>query len=252
MLTGFLPEDGIKNPGECHPEADSNWDAFVRKALQKDPDLRFAACDEMLAALDGLGAAWEKKKRDFCRLSPPGNSFAIQAEKQTAKKLRSTALKASPKEAGPVFGCDRLMRPVAYSDAASSIWVQGEVAFDLLNGLVWQRSGSEDPLDRAAARAYVESLRLEAFAGISGWRLPTVDELLALLRRPGFGIEDCLPPAFDKKQKALWSSDRATFVSGWYVNMELGFAGSADFTCRFHVRAVACASPQPPGNVCPR
>jgi hypothetical protein len=36
----------------------------------------------------------------------------------------------------------------------------------------------------------------------------------------------------------LWSSDRRTFVSAWYVNMELGFAGFADFTCRFHARAV--------------
>jgi serine/threonine-protein kinase len=241
LLTGFLPEDAIKNPGECHPEADSNWDAFIRKALQNDPDLRFATSDEMLAALDGLSAAWEKKKQDFCRLSPSGNSSAVQAEKRIAEKLRSAPLKASPKEAGPIFGCDRLMRPVAYSDVASTISVQGEVAFDLLNGLVWQRSGSEDPLDRAAAQAYAESLKLEAFAGISGWRLPTVDELLSLLRRPGFGIEDCLPPAFDKKQKALWSCDRATFVSGWYVNMELGFAGFADFTCRFHARAVASA-----------
>ena len=241
MLTGFLPEDAIRNPGEYHPEADSSWDAFVRKALENDPESRFATSEEMLAALDGLSAAWEKKKQDFCRLFPPGNSSAIQAEKQTAQKLRSAALKASTREAAALFACDSLMRPASYAEAGASIAVHEEVAFDFLNGLVWQRSGSDDTLDRAAAQTYVESLKLEAFAGISGWRLPTVTELLSLLRRPGFGIEDCLPPAFDKKQKALWSCDRCTFVSGWYVNMELGFAGFADFTCRFHVRAVADA-----------
>ncbi len=245
MLTGLLPEDGIRKPAEFHPETDSSWDAFVLKALENDPDRRFATAEEMLAALDDLSAAWEKKKKDFCRLFPPGGTSVIQAEKPNGGKLRKAALKASPKEAAALFGCDGLRRPLAYSDG-SRISVRGDVVFDLLNGLVWQRSGSGDPLDRAGADGYAESLNLEAFAGISGWRLPTVDELLSLLRRPGFGIEDCLLPAFDKKQKALWSCDRCTFVSGWHVNMELGFAGFADFTCRFHVRAVADAEDKSP------
>ena len=138
-----------------------------------------------------------------------------------------------------MFGCDRLMRPLAYRESSSILSAEGDVVLDYANGLVWQRSGSEDPLDRAGAGDYCESLNVEVFAGIPGWRLPTVDELLSLLRRPGFGPEDCLLPAFDTTQKALWSCDRCTFVSGWYVDTELGFAGFADFTCHFHVRAVA-------------
>ncbi len=245
MLTGFLPEDGIRNPGDFLPEADSSWDAFVRKALENDPDRRFGTPEEMLAALDELSGVWEKKKRDLCRFfsrdpqpERPGSYL-----KHTGKKLRSAALKASPKEASALFDCDRLMRPLAYRDDSSSLSAQRDVVFDYANGLVWQRSGSEDALDRPGADAYCESLNTEAFAGTSGWRLPTVDELLSLFRRPGFGMGDCLPAAFDTRQKTLWSCDRCTFVSGWYVHMELGFAGFADFTCQFHVRAVADADP---------
>ena len=265
MLTGFLPEDGIRNPGDFHPEADSSWGAFVRKALEDDPDRRFATPEEMLAALDELGAIWEKRKQDLCRIresrvpaferagsqktldrgAETGSQFPEAAPQvETGKKLRSVAVKASRKEASAVFGCDELMRPLAYrSHGSLSCPDERDAVFDYTTGLVWQRSGSEDRLDRAGAGAYAESLNMEGFAGISGWRLPTVDELLSLLRRPGFGPEDCLLPAFDSRQKAIWSCDRCTFVSGWYVDMELGFAGFADFTCHFFVRAVADAGP---------
>jgi serine/threonine-protein kinase len=248
MLTGFLPEDGIRNPEDFHPEADSIWGAFVRKALENDPDRRFETPEEMLAALDELGAAWEKKKQDLCRLKDPrvgGSRVQTQDPgpfRGTGKRLRSAPLKISRKEASAVFGCDGLMRPLAYRTDSLSLSNGGKVVFDYANRLVWQRSGSEDLLDRAGARAYCESLNTDSFAGFSGWRLPTVDELLSLLRRPGFGLEDCLFPAFDTRQKALWSCDRCTFISGWYVDLELGFAGFADFTCHFHVRAVAATA----------
>jgi serine/threonine-protein kinase len=251
MLTGFLPDEGIRNPEDYHPEADSSWGAFVRKALENDPDRRFATPDEMLAGLEELSAAWEKKKQDTCRFAsgvlsaPRLETLDPKPSRWSRKKLRSVALKVRSKEASAIFGCDRLMRPLAYNDDITSLSVRRDVVYDSAGGLVWQRSGSEDPLDRAGAEAYAESLNVTGFAGVRGWRLPTVDELLSLLGRPGFGIWDCFLPAFDTRRKSLWSCDRCTFVSGWYVNMELGFAGFADFTCHFHVRAVAGVKPLP-------
>ncbi|MHC1725664.1 MAG: DUF1566 domain-containing protein [Syntrophobacteraceae bacterium] len=238
MLTGLLPEDGIRMPSEYHPEADEAWDDFVRKALQTDPENRFTTPGEMLTALEELGVEWERKKTDFCRLfsRTPARKQPTSIERCSGKP-RSSPVKAAAGQAASIFGCNELMHPLHQSEK-ELVCSDGETVSDSCNGLVWQRSGSEDPLDRKDADKYIALLNEQRFCGSSQWRLPTVDELFSILDRPEFGTKDCIPPAFDRTQKVLWSSDRCTFVSGWYVNMEIGFAGFADFTCHFHVRAV--------------
>ena len=228
--------------------------AICRESPGKNPEDRFTTPEEMLAALEELSAAWEKKKLDVCRLSDgrqkvkdrrqkikPSDELLVAGFGLKNPKLRNTPLKVSPKEASSLFGCDRLMRPLAYNDDISSLTVEKEVVFDCAKGLVWQRSGAEDPLDRSEAQSYCESLSAEAFGGFWGWRLPTVDELLPLLRRPGFGVGDCFLQLSGFQADDPLELRQMRFCSGWYVNMELGFAGYADFTCRFHVRAVADA-----------
>lgn len=243
MLTGLLPEEGVRKPSEYHPDAEQGWDEFVEKALQTDPDRRFTTPDDMLRALDNLSSEWEKKKETFCRYVPdnrPGNSAEEQRRKITpcGVKLRSAPLKTNPKSAPEAFGCDRLMRPTRYSDGNFIHLFEGATVFDSRSGLVWQQSGSDDTLSRTETLHYIHDLNTCGFCGCSHWRLPTVDELFSILKSPTLEVQDCLDPVFDGKHKMLWSSDRCTFVSGWYVNMELGFADFADFTCRFHVRAV--------------
>ena len=67
-------------------------------------------------------------------------------------------------------------------------------------------------------------------------RLPTVNELMSILNPPG---EDfCLEPVFSPHQKWLWSADRRSFRSAWYVDAEMGFVSSHDITGFFHVKAV--------------
>ncbi len=239
MLTGLLPEDGILKPGRYHPEADSGWDRLIETALAPDPDRRFGTPAEMLAALEELSAAWDGRKEAFCRMHPEDDEARGRSKPEaTGETLRSMPVKVSAKEAPDVFGCDTLMRPARYA-ACDSFLPQGPVVKDTDTGLLWQQSGSEDPLSREEALQYVENMNKANFGGTSRWRLPTVSELFSILRAPTFGIEDCRTPEFDRRQTTLWSIDRCTFVSGWHVNMELGFAGPADFTCGCHVRAVS-------------
>ncbi|MFZ2445686.1 MAG: protein kinase [Syntrophobacteraceae bacterium] len=236
MLTGLLPQDGVGRPSDRHPDADADWDRFVERALEPDPRRRFSTADEMLRDLEGLSLAWSRKKESFCRIAGEAERGGPAAGAR--KVLRSAPVKVGSKEAPNVFGCDALMRPLRYSEPELKHSADGSVVFDPESGLSWQASGSADPMDWHAARGYVESLNATGFAGRSLWRLPTVDELLSILRPPVLGFRDCIAPAFDRKQKTLWSCDRRTFTSAWHADMELGFAGSADFTCRFYVRAV--------------
>ena len=169
----------------------------------------------------------------LARTKPPG-----RPEGRTGGKIRSEPVKACAREAPQVFGCDNLMRPLSYSAGELAISAGGQVVFDRSTGPAWQASGTADPLDWESARKYIAHLNAANFGGCSRWRLPTIEEFLSIVRPPGLGIQDCLSPAFDRRQKMLWSCDRCTFTSAWHLDVELGFAGCADFTCHFHARAV--------------
>jgi tRNA A-37 threonylcarbamoyl transferase component Bud32 len=236
MLTGTFPEEDPPQAGQGHPDAGSAWDVFVANALRRDPEERYGSAEEMASALEALAAAWAKKKLEFCRLAPGPEKAG--AEDARAGKLRDRPVKVRPAEAVSVFGCDRFFRPLIYGRRDFSPSGDGLTVFDRSTGLCWQRSGSTGPLSWTGAHDYIAALDREKFGGASGWRLPTVSELLSILRPVALGAEDCIEPVFDPEARLLWSADRRTFVSAWYVDAGLGFAGWAGFTCRFFVKAV--------------
>ncbi len=239
MLTGLLPEDGPQRPSLCHPDADPAWDRFVERAIAPEPARRFASADEMLAGLEELALAWAAKKENFCRatvLTPDGPQGPVRF------KIRSTPVKVRAENAPQLFGCDGLMRPLRYPETDPAVSADGSIVFDRSAGLAWQASGTSDPLDRESAGGYIQRLNAASFGGCSRWRLPTIEELLSITRPPGLDFRDCIAPVFDRRQKLLWSCDRCTFTSAWYLDVELGFAGCADLTCHFHARAVTEAA----------
>ena len=95
---------------------------------------------------------------------------------------------------------------------------------DHATGLVWQLSGSPYPMNWKDAHAYIARLN-EPQTDSSPWRLPTIEELITILSPLPQGTGHCLEPLFDARQTYLWSCDRCTFISGWYVNLEMGFVG---------------------------
>lgn len=94
---------------------------------------------------------------------------------------------------------------------------EGEVVVDLLTGLRWLKAANVTgtPVGWQEALAAVDALNRQAMAGRTGWRLPNINELEALV--------DCachspaLPAGhpFEDVQEVYWSSTTSVFETGW-------------------------------------
>ena len=82
--------------------------------------------------------------------------------------------------------------------------------------LMWQQRASPQPLDRDRAQRYVQELNARRFSGYSDWRLPTLEEALALM---GSGsTEDChLHRLFDRSGQATRTADTTDGEKDWIV-----------------------------------
>ena len=86
---------------------------------------------------------------------------------------------------------------------------------DRATGLMWQKDGSPKHLTLKRATYYIGSLNDKRFMGYSDWRLPTVEELVSLIRfNVGRGLN--INPLFTTKRKPYWSSDSG-FVEDRYM-----------------------------------
>jgi serine/threonine protein kinase len=236
MLTGRLPLNDADRPSRFNPDLDDAWDVFLSRSIDPDPQNRFASARQMSIELDGLAAAWQKRKENICRIADPAVEIEMQA-RVTPAKLRSRRVKVNPREAKRVFGVDDLWRPQNYVRNNFESTPNGTIT-DQATGLVWQWSGSEYPLTWHAAADYIETLNQQRFADRDTWRLPTVNELMSLLARTPHGEDYCIEPVFDQNQVTLWSCDRRSFTAAWYVSVEMGFVGWQDFSAYYYARAV--------------
>lgn len=50
-----------------------------------------------------------------------------------------------------------------------------------------------------------------------------------------------ISPVSDMSRKWLWGADKCTFVSAWYMSLEMGFVGRNDLTSFYHIKAVCSA-----------
>lgn len=245
MLTGSLPMDGNQPVSSLNPDLDPGWDRFIQKTMAREPGKRFQKADDMHDALAELYQAWLRKKEAVCEaphlLEQNDSTPAV-----IPGSIRSTPMKISAGVARDSFGLDELMRPTA---PVQNRFIRRKPVLveDETTGLIWQWSGTRYPVNWKAAKAYVERLNREKHEGLDNWRMPTIDELLTIISRSPSGNDLCLEPIFDPRQKWLWSADRASFLSAWYVSLDLGFVERNDFASFYHVKAVCrpAFSPQP-------
>ena len=242
MVTGRLPypdSDAALIPASrLNPDLDSNWDDFILSALRKNPRRRTGSAKTMSTDLEKLAAAWTDKKQSICMLSEPAPAENIPpATADETKPLRSNGIKVSARFAAKEFQTDTLWQPLRYH-APPFYSLTPSLIRDPQSGLVWQRAGSEYPVSWQEARAYVHQLNRNRFKELDAWRLPTVEELMALLTPPLRHDALCLPPVFDTTQKWLWSSDRSAFTAAWYINLELGYVAKNDFSALYYAKAV--------------
>jgi len=108
-------------------------------------------------------------------------------------------------------------------------------------GLMWQKSGSPNPMNYEKAKVYVENLNREGFAGHKDWRFPTVDELKSLItpeEQLDNPLDPFIDPIFDKMQSWCWTSDQRTSGGAWLVGFGFGGVDWCDLNLDNYVRAV--------------
>jgi hypothetical protein len=104
-----------------------------------------------------------------------------------------------------------------------------QVIFDHPTGLMWQENGS-DRLNYEEAQEYISRLNSDKFAGLSDWRLPTLEETMSLMeakQNDDNGLY--LNSLFNKKQRWVWTADKPSISSAWIVRFDLGFCYYGDF-----------------------
>jgi len=238
MLTGYLPQLSSEAPSSMNQDLDAQWDAFLSRACAPAPHDRYPGALAMIDALDALMSAWQERTAGTCSL-PEQVEMPVEAS-AFGSEPRSEPLKTGPKVGPQFFGLDALWRPVWFP-ATDYLAQSGGTILDRVSGLVWESGGSQYPLTREDAVAYVAKLNRDRFAARVNWRLPTVPELMTLLRPVAHGRDFCIEPLFHTDRVLLWSADSRSFTSAWSANAELGFITHHDNTCHLFARAVCLA-----------
>lgn len=97
----------------------------------------------------------------------------------------------------------------------------GLTVSELKSGVMWQRGGCDITNHRNVA-AYVRKLNEEKFAGYDDWRLPTMEEALALLV-PGQNEKGLfLHPCFSKEQPFIFLADERKPGGYWFIDFKQG------------------------------
>jgi serine/threonine-protein kinase len=224
LLTGRLAVPGqghVPLPGRLRPELGTGWDEWIMSGLAPEPSHRFATARQMRLALEDVFAAWKATSAEGCRFEED------EDDRGPAVVVRREARRIRYCQAQVEVGLDRLMRPLVYR--AHQLRSGGDrLVLDPLAGLLWQGQGSEFPLDWRQAGEYVEQLNRQGWAGRSDWRLPTLPELLTILRPPTIEREFCLPSVFSREIHWLWSGDWCSLRQAWMVDIVECFAERLD------------------------
>ncbi|WP_161629979.1 protein kinase domain-containing protein [Desulfogranum mediterraneum] len=230
MLTGTFPGMQSFCLSQVNPLYDESWDAFFRKALSWNRDERFASAGEMLGAFEGLRLLREETRMPLhCSRVAPGEEL----------RLRSEPLNVCRSRAGERFRLNEQFRPITVVERCLEL--RDQLARDPLSRLIWRRRASSYPLTQGEARAYIDQLNRHHHLGHDHWRLPTVDELLSLLELEGSAGDF---PHIRDGSRWLWSCDLHGNHEGWYVNLDMGYAGVLDINCLNFVVPV-CTMPAP-------
>lgn len=235
MLTGVLPDEPYIGAGRRNPDLDNSWDEFIRRAIAKKSGDRFPGAKAMLKELDVLHSLWRERKEKVCNIPPDEPPESPETTEISSHLLRNRPLKISLNQARKTFPVNDLWQPSHYIRNDFQINGDGTIT-DRATRLLWEQSGSPYPLTWPQAREYIDKLNKKCFGGYNNWRLPTVDELLSLVKPIPRGHDFCIEPLFDQTQKWLWSADRRSYIAAWYVSTDMGFVSSQDFSAYYYVR----------------
>lgn len=229
LMTGLLPEQS--GCPARHPLLNDVWRGFFCHALASNAGDRFADAWSMIDALAELEEDWHARQEAECVLEEASSQVAAEA----APNLRHTPLRTGVRPAAPFDFLDPLFRPKHYWSGDFVSHPMG--VLDRSSTLIWRERISHFPMTWNEAGPYLDELN-QQHREHTTWRLPTVEELATLLR-PKVRIEDfCSPAWFDQEKAWLWTADRRSYTTAWFVDVAHGAVLWQDFTCHFHVLAV--------------
>ncbi len=217
MVTGHLPGgegEGVIVPSILNSDLNPEWDEFLIKSISRRPDERFPSAHEMRLCLEEVFTGWVRSSKRL---------YSFVAFDQAGPKITGTTPRTEPrfvryKELGRQFDLDGLMRPRRYMPHRFELWGR-HLLFCIDTNLVWQREGAGFSLTWEKAQEYVEYLNRIKWQGRDAWRLPTVEELLTLLRPPtmlrDFGFESY----FSSDVHWLWSCDACSMRTAWTIDL---------------------------------
>ncbi len=247
MLTRCLPylndmDRQYAPPSQTNPDLDTQWDDFFSMAIARRREYRFRDAKAMKKALIDLQCHWQKHKEMSCARPEYFSDTPGPKSRPVALPLRQSPYKIRPCQATSRFNLDKLWQPKEYM-CNQFVKISDDIIEDQATGLTWQTSGSHYPRTWPQAHLYIHQLNEEAYGDIHHWRIPTIDELVTLLKPSARGAALCIETMFDHTQRWIWSIDRRSYVSAYYVNIELGFVGWQDFSAPYYVRAVSSPNP---------
>jgi len=179
-------------------------------SLKKDKKVPNDKLKQLVLELEGVKSKGEKSEN---MKQPLAKKLKLPL-RTTPKTISYNEIREMAKKNGfslpddKIFGDFRHNYEVKKTDS-------GEVVIDHATGLMWQVSGSEEAIIYTEALKYVHKLDENKFAGFSGWRLPTIEELLSLLepvQKSGILFID---PKFGGNQRWIWSVDKYKPNNAW-------------------------------------
>ncbi len=224
MLTGHLPEmvnGRLPPPSSYRHDLNRAWDELIMKSMAAQPAGRFATAEQMRGELEDVYTDWAKESEAGCRFTED------VCGQEGLRPIRREPKRIMYKDARENLGLDQLMRPQRYHEQQLEL-LDSRLVRDLNTGLIWQTRGSEYTLDWMQAGGYVAYLNRQGWLGRDDWRLPTIEELLTILRPPTVNRDFCLHSAFCRDIHWLWSSDWCTNRQAWMVDIIECFAERLD------------------------
>jgi len=172
-----------------------------------------------------------------------------KVEKVPATEIKEVKFRSEPIENLMVEAVEIMIKDKGFFDSRLKLGTgfphqyevlkEGKVVYDYASGLMWQQSGSTKEMPYEKAKAYVEALNSQNFAGYRDWRLPTLEEAMSLMEPTKMNGDLYIDPKFDKQQRWIWTTDLFSASSAWVVDF---LDGHCDYGLDFYglsfVRAV--------------
>ncbi len=114
-----------------------------------------------------------------------------------------------------------------------------KIILDHNSGLIWQPDGSPEPMIFKKAKIWIEELNQIKYANYYDWRMPTLEEVMSLMKKEQKNNKLFISPIFDQTQQFIWTADLTQNGSlAWVVFFNYGSCYMNCFDLRNYVRAV--------------